>query len=264
MKIYLVFCKDDRMLNRFIRPLALVIFTCSIAPFSLADDDINLQIISEENPPYNFTKDDEFQGLAVDLLAEMLKRITRKFGVSEIKIMPWEDGYRLLKEKPNVVLFSTTRTKGRENQFKWVCPIATDKAELVSLKSRGIKIDSKTDLLNYKIGTVRHSAGEQLLLDLGVSPQALDYTSYASLYKNLTNKNVDIIAFNLEVIQRLAQVAGMSPQNYESIYLLSESELCYAFNKSTSSTVVENFQKAMDEMIASGTHKKITTQYIQN
>lgn len=250
------------MNRRYFRGMIALILTASISLFVGADDIPALKIISEENPPYNFTKDGKVKGIAVDLLGELLKQVGANQNVDEIQMLPWEHGYDLALRENNAVLFATTRTKEREDLFKWVCPIATDRTELVALKSSSIQINSETDLRNYKIGTVKNSAGEQLLLTLGVPQENFVYTTYSSFLEVLTVKNVDLIAFNDAAARNEAEKTGLDPDNYESIYILGESDLCFAFNKSTSDGLISALQDEMDRIVTSGKHKSITSKHI--
>ncbi|MBU2631115.1 MAG: ABC transporter substrate-binding protein [Proteobacteria bacterium] len=133
-----------------------------------------LVIMTEEYAPYNFKKDGKVQGIAVDMMVEMLKKVGSSQTLDDIQLLPWARGYRNVQEMPNAVLFSTTRTKERENIFKWVCPINTLRTEVIALKSRNIKINSVQELLKYRIGCVRDDVGEQLIVAAGVPIETLD------------------------------------------------------------------------------------------
>jgi polar amino acid transport system substrate-binding protein len=63
-------------------------------------------------------------GSSAEVVREILRRLNQP---DNITILPWARGYHLLKSRPNVVLFSTTRTKERENLFHWVGPLCTSR-----------------------------------------------------------------------------------------------------------------------------------------
>ncbi len=81
-----------------------------------------LTVITENSPPLNYKKNGKVTGVATELVQEIMRRTGK---VYSIEIMPWARGYRLALKKPNIVLYSTVRTKSREKLFKWVGPIAT-------------------------------------------------------------------------------------------------------------------------------------------
>ena len=73
-----------------------------------------LTIISENNPPFNFAKQDVLTGSSMEVVREMLRRMNQD---DIIQILTWARGYNLALTQPNVVLFSTARTPERENLF---------------------------------------------------------------------------------------------------------------------------------------------------
>merc|ERR1711879_76565 len=88
---------------------------------SYADD---IQPLTETWTPYQMETKDGLSGISVDLVREIQKRIGNK---KEIKVFPWNRGYNLTLEKKGYALFLTTRSKKRENLFKWVGPISSMK-----------------------------------------------------------------------------------------------------------------------------------------
>ena len=98
-----------------------------------------LTIITEEYPPVNFTHEGKINGSSVEIVREILRRLKQP---DNIKILPWARGYYLIKTNPNVALFTTTRTKEREELFHWVGPIATATNAFYVKKGSNIRINS--------------------------------------------------------------------------------------------------------------------------
>ncbi len=241
--------------------LAILVLTVSSNVISAAGFP-ELLIMTEEYSPYNFKKDKKIQGIAVDLMVEMLKKVGSSQSLKDIKLLPWARGYRDVQEKPNGVLFSTTRTKEREPLFKWVCPIHTLTTEMVALKSSKIKITSAKDLLNYKIGCVRDDVGEQLAIAAGVPKNKLERTTgYEKNVQKLEAKRIDLYVSSMSSVTLYAKKIGLDPGMFESVYVLDESHLCYAFNLNIPDDVIARLQKAYDELIADGTVDKISKKY---
>ncbi|MCP3942134.1 MAG: ABC transporter substrate-binding protein [Desulfobacteraceae bacterium] len=221
-----------------------------------------LLIATEEYAPYNFKKDGKVQGIAVDMMVELLKKVGSSQSLKDIKLGSWARGYKNVLEKPNAVLFSTTRTKEREGLFKWVCPINTLITEAIALKSRNIKITSNKELLNYKIGTVRDDVGDQLVITAGVPKDKLDrVSSYEVNIKKLNGGRIDLYISSMSNVTVYANKMGIDPDRFESVYVLDESHLCYAFNKGVSDDVINKLQTAYNELIADGTFDKISKKY---
>lgn len=245
-----------------LKRLVLLVFLIVTSGIILAADFPNLVIMTEEYAPFNFKKSGKVQGIAVDMMVEMLKKIGSDQTLADIKLLPWARGYRDVQAKSNAVLFSATRTKERENMFKWVCPINTLRTEVIALKSRNIKIDSAQDLLSYKIGVVRDAVGEQTVIGAGVPKSKLDRnSSYVSNVKKLNLGRIDLNVSSLNSVIQDATKSGIDPDKFESVYLLNESHLCYAFNKGVSDQNINKLQKALDKLIADGTFAQISKKY---
>jgi polar amino acid transport system substrate-binding protein len=221
-----------------------------------------LKIMTEDYAPFNFEKDGKVQGIAVDLMVEMLKKVGSSQTRDDIKLLPWARGLKDLGTKPNAVLFSTTRTKERENLYKWVCPINTLITEVIALKSKNIKITSNQDFGKYKVGCVLDDVGQDLIIAAGVPIEKLDRTSsYKTNVKKLNAGRLDLYVSSMESVRLYAEKIGVDPDKFESVYILDESYLCYAFNKAVSDDVINQLQKALDELIEDGTFDKIKKKY---
>ena len=74
--------------------------------------------ITELFPPFSY-QDGKLQGISVDLLEEMLEHMNTTLNRSEIKLLPWDQGYQMALQDNNTVIFSTGRIPEREALFKW-------------------------------------------------------------------------------------------------------------------------------------------------
>ena len=82
-----------------------------------------IKVITEDYPPYNYA---DAQGNIVGQSTDIVRAIMSQVGDdSSIEIMPWEQGYGMAQEQPNVALYSVARTGDREHLFMWVGPIGS-------------------------------------------------------------------------------------------------------------------------------------------
>lgn len=199
-----------------------------------------LTFITEDYPPLNFERDGQRQGIAVDLLAEMLKAARSRKTTSDIKVWPWARGYETALREKNVVLFSTVRTEAREHLFKWVGPIMPSRIVLVAKKKRRIRIAGIDELKRsrHRIGVVREDIGGQLLDKLGVSKErTLQANSGVSLAKLLHLDRVDIWAYGAEVIFWNLKELGYPTADYEEVFTLADAHSYYFALKDRKSVV---------------------------
>lgn len=235
---------------------------------NIVSQNINdIKIITEKYPPFNFVEQNKLQGISVDLIVEILKKMGSKKTRESISLQPWARGYSSLQTNKNTCLFSTTRTDEREKQFKWAGPIASTTISLIAKKGKNIKINNPENLKDYKIGVVMDDIGEALLIKNGLSKDALDRAGGLDALKNsimkLEHDRVDLIAYEENVAMWTIKKNKLNSGNYETVYVLKEGELYYAFSKETDDVVVAEFQKALDSVKNDGTLQTILNKYLK-
>lgn len=248
-------------LRRLLAGVAVVLASTPVSAMSIDD----LVFITEEYPPFNFERDGRRQGIAVDVLEEMLAQAGSRKTRADIKVWPWARGYETALKEKNTVLFSTTRTEAREPLFKWVGPIMPSRIVLVAKKNRDIRIKSVDDLKQsaYRIGVVREDIGGQLLADMGVNKErTVPANSGVSVAKMLQADRVDIWAYGAPVIMWNLKELGYPASAYEEVFTLTESQhYYYAVNKDTDDRLIEKLQSALEQVKAKGRFNAIIARY---
>ena len=218
------------------------------SPLALKADE-PLSFITEAYPPYNFSDDNILRGIAVDLLVIASQDTAQPVQRGQIRLMPWARGYRTVLSTPNTVLFATTRTAERERLFKWAGPIAAIRVVLLARKADKIRIQSAADLQRYRIGVIHEDIGEQSLLALGVAKQQLQISANAdALSRQLHAGRIDLWAYEENVARWFLRNANLDQDDFESVYLLQQGELWYAFNPQVSDEKIQQLQKALDKL----------------
>lgn len=226
----------------------------------------NLIYMTEEYPPFNFEKDGELKGIAVDVIERIFQ--IEKIGLTRknIQVLPWARGYKYVLENENTVLFSTTRTKHRENLFKWVGPVAMSKVVLIAKKDKKIRIDSLSDLQKYSIGVIRDDIGEQLIRKAGIGKENIDAVSKGLInVRKLVRDRIDLWAYSESVAMWFIKKNGFDPNDFETVYVLMEvGDLYYAFNKNTPDPLIAQFQNALDRLKIKDGDKKSEYEIIRD
>lgn len=224
-----------------------------------------LMFVTEDYPPFNFERHGIRQGIAVDLLADMLASSGAAKTRNDIKVWPWARAYETALKERNTVLFSTTRTEERENLFKWVGPIMPSRIVLAAKKTRRIRINAVTDLnhMNLRIGVVREDVGGMLLARMGVKKEKmLQANSGASVAKMLQAERVDMWAYGASAILWHLKEMGYPAADYEEVLTLADAQHYYfALNKDTDDKLVAKLQSALDEVKAKGRLSEIVARY---
>ncbi|KAF7764144.1 hypothetical protein PCIT_b0063 [Pseudoalteromonas citrea] len=130
-------------------------------------DEPQLQVVTEEWVPYNFTNNDgEIDGRATKKIREVLADA----GISyDIQSYPWARSMKLAQTDRNTMIYSIYRTPEREKLFQWACPLLQPVKEyLFKLKTRkDISLTSLDDAKQYLVSVVRGSVSNEFLIKNG-------------------------------------------------------------------------------------------------
>ncbi len=231
--------------------------------FAQSVDD--LQLMTELFPPLNFEQDGKLQGITVDIMERMLRKLNSTLTRTDIRLLPWARAYKYAQTKENTCLFAMMRTEAREDLFKWVGPFIPLKIVLLAPKYKQIEIDTFHDLKKYRIGTVIDDIGEQLLVQQGFEKTSLIAVSDPILsVKQLVKGRIDLWAYGELTAKWLLKQEGVALDQYETVYVLSDIGKAYfAFHKDTSDALIEQFQQAFDELKAGGGVQTIIDNYLK-
>jgi len=225
----------------------------------------DIKFMTEHYPPYNYIKDGHPQGIAVDLMVLMLKRLNTKHQRKDIRILPWARAYKMVLEDENTALFAMTKTKQREKLFKWVGPFAQTNISLIAKKNSNILLRASKELNNYKIGVVRGDIGEELLYTVGVKSKQIESTggidALKKLIKMLNRNRFDLLSYEAGVVAWEMKKLGFNIKDYEIVFHLSQTQQYFAFHINTPDKIINLLQNTLKELKNEGQHQKILDKY---
>ncbi|MDD3051093.1 MAG: transporter substrate-binding domain-containing protein [Candidatus Cloacimonetes bacterium] len=232
-----------------------------VALFAASIDD--LTVYTEEYPPYNFEENGQLKGISIEIFDAILKETNSKKTLADVKLVPWARSYDAVQKEPMTLLFAMTRTKERESMFKWVGPIAPTRVSVLALTEKKIKINSPEDLQKYQIGVVRDDVAHQLLEKAGNKDNIQPIADNLVNIKKMQAGRIDLWGYAEFCALWQIKTSGNNPTDFEVVYVLDESSLEFAFHKDTPDEIVKAMQKALDKLIADGTHQKILDKYLK-
>ena len=216
-----------------------------------------------ENSGYNnyLDTDGKIKGYNYEIVKEMMKR--QKLNLP-ITLTTWSRAYGLIQCKPNIALFSMTRTKPREKIFKWVGPLHQVRFVLYGLKDDSLKIESfeaakKVDA----IGCYKNDVRETYLKNKGftnLSSLTGEDANYRNFQKLIAGR-IRLWVTSDHVLYRECKKHDVDMKLFEEKFVLKKSYVYLAFSKGVSDEIVKNWQKTLDEMKADGSYKKIMLNY---
>lgn len=218
-----------------------------------------LKILTEQMPPFNYlNENEEAAGFSTEIVLELLKRTGLKATGGKIRVLPWARAYSIIQKENNVMLYSMTRTREREKEFKWVGPIAPRTIWFWKMKERkDIKIGSVEDAKQYRIGAVREFASAKYMTKLGFRLDLCN--SEEANFKKLIAGRIDILtALELAAAYQMKKLNKHFNQLERLIRLDDRYRYYLALNINTADDIVNSLQRALEEVKNDGTYEKIT------
>ncbi len=218
-----------------------------------------LTLITEENPPVNFTQNGKLTGFSTQIVREILKRLGRS---DPIQVLPWARGYQMLQQKPDVVLFSTIRSKEREHLFKWAGPLCIEHWGFYARRDSALRIRSLEDAKRVRaIATYRDDAKEQFLKAHGFTNLDSSNSPFSNL-KKLMSGRVDLWLDRNMGMPQIARQVGVDPGDLKLVFAVTSADLYIAFSKAMPPSVVAAWQRTLDRIKADGTFTRIAAHWL--
>lgn len=214
-----------------------------------------LQMYTEQYPPLTFRNSfGEITGFGTDIVNEIMKR---NGSFNEIKLSLWSNGYELALNNPNFCLFTMDRTDLREDLFNWVGPIGTNTTYFYIKSGSGVSITSMEDAKNLSaVGTVSSWFSDQYLRDHGFTNIVSD-SDPAVMVEMLMSGEIDTFVCTSITFPDILKSLGYQYSEVSSEFPLIASDYYIAFSKSTSESIVNEWQQALDATISDGTYAAI-------
>ena len=222
-----------------------------------------LQLYTEEYPPVSFSANGRAEGMASELVRELLKRLGES---GEISVVPWARGYHTVQQTPNTALFATIRNAEREPLFQWVGPILLAQDSFYALKNSGIQLHDLTDVAKAgPVAVPRDWFSYQELRNLGLT-NLLGVTEPEQMFKMLKRGRVKlIVADNLSFYSTgdaAQQVDYLTARDVE-VALPYRASLGYiTFWPGTDPAVIQRWQRELDAMKADGSFSRIYQRWL--
>lgn len=210
-------------------------------------DTVALAFYTEEHPPYSYLENGTLAGFAIDLVENLTARAGSPVRRDQIRLVPWSQAFQAGLVRNDTVVFVTARLPEREQLFRWVGPVTTDRNVLFARRDRGVAVRNVSDLGRYRIGVVAGDLGEQEMLNAGVSPDRLVRESNVSeLARMLDSGEIDLWAYRELGGRYYAERETGNYYAFRVVHVFDDVTGYLAFNRNTSDATVARYQRALD------------------
>lgn len=122
----------------------LMMLLCCSATVAAATE---LRLISSEKMPYNYTTEQQFVGVTVDVVKDLLAPKQ-----PDIEVMPWPRAFEIARTTPNVLLFTMGKTKQRLAQgFQYIGPVSTRQLAFYTLQDEFTHLTNLAEIRQKKL-----------------------------------------------------------------------------------------------------------------
>ena len=237
-----------------------VVLTAIVAAALAAAPAHALTLLTEENPPFNFTEKGKLQGFVAEIVQDMATRA----GIPvSVEVLPWDKAYVRAQGQKDVCLYATARLENRERLFLWVGPIATNPWAVYGKGDFALPIRSVKDLAPYKIGTVLRDVKNDFLRENAVNELRAAREDAQNPPRLLLPRDhpehIDLWITGLYAGRDTAKTAKVT--DIKLVFIANEELLYVACNPQTDRKIVKALSDALDGMKADGALNRITAEY---
>ncbi|MCL9780628.1 ABC transporter substrate-binding protein [Vibrio sp. S4M6] len=244
-------------IQMFFRKVIKALLMCCIflSPTSFAQSHLN--IMTEDWPPLNYREGKVAVGPAVELVEQAQKILKQN---SKIAILPWKRAYQEVLNTKNTMLFSMSRTKERENLFKWVGPIAAKKYAFFAKAGSNIKLSNIESAKAYRIGVQNGGVTEEYIKSQNFTKVDPILKTKQNLDK-LLNGRINLWYEGSSTVYDTLKKEGLPENTVEEVLVAKTQHLYMAFNKETLQKEIDQWQQALLTLYKNGEMEKIYKKY---
>jgi polar amino acid transport system substrate-binding protein len=218
-----------------------------------------LHVVTEDYPPVTFMRD----GQPAGFVTEMVQTIMSDLGLDEpIRLTAWSNAYRLASTHPNTVLFSIDRTAAREDQFRWVGPVASNTAVLYARADSTLTLNTLDDARDLEaIATTSAWWTETALQEAGFT-NLISASHPRQNVEDVMSGAAQLSIFTDLTVAEIVAEAGYTMADLKPLLTIDSNDIYIALSADTTDEVVARWQAALDALKADGRFEAITRQYV--
>ncbi len=220
-----------------------------------------LEAYGEDFPPYSFLAGGEPAGIATDLLRQVCRaaEITCR-----IHIYPWARAFRTALTEKNCLVYSTTQTAERLEQFIWIGPFLQRTVMLFTLPGTDLPASRLRDPGDYRFGAISRDASVTELRDAGVPDKAIDLTnSHEDVIRALLGRRIAAYPDNELAARWYLKTHGLAQDAVVPALQLGETGGYYfALNPKSDPELVRKMRQGYESVMKSSALKDILMRYL--
>ena len=220
----------------------------------------SLTLLTEENPPFNYTESGKLTGIATEIVLETVRRTGLPV---KIDVLSWDVAFTRAQAEKETCLFATARLEHRERLFAWIGPLANNYWGVYGRSDFSRPVHTLDDLKNWRIGGVINDAKIEYLRENAVTNiKAVPEDRFNPPRLLLPPDNpqrIDLWITGLYAARDVARAAGVP--NVKLVYIAREIPVYLACSPQTSVATLKALANAFDQVKAEGIPARVYAAY---
>jgi polar amino acid transport system substrate-binding protein len=212
-----------------------------------------LRLLTEEYPPYNFSKNGIISGAAVEQAELMMKALGTPYS---LEILPWARALSLAENQPWTCVFTTGHDEERDKRFKWVEPLLIDRMVMLRKAGSGVNPANIEEAKRFTVGTQRGDFSGTYLQNHAFPKIDLAADMETTVKKLLVGR-IDLMVTSEKTFEAMRDEG----KALEPALVLEGKLYGFACNLGLPDAVVEKMQAELEKLIADGTQDQIFVKY---
>jgi polar amino acid transport system substrate-binding protein len=232
-----------------------------------------VRIVTQGFAPLQWDNNGAPDGYVAEYMLAVIEQVNQKMPVSleAFDFLPWKRAMLIAETVPDVLFFSLSRTKAREDKFHWLGEVSPYGQYFYQLRSRPrIDVDRIEALLNLDIkigvqdGGNLHTYLKQL--EFENTGNLVPITDYRQGIEMLFLGRIDLLPLTGFLAEASACKQGYNGSMLERVVYVEAlaKPLWAVFSKKTDPSLVEAFKKEMAELKRSGLWEDRMNQHREN
>lgn len=214
-------------------------------------------LVTEDYPPFNIVnpKTGEVAGISTEKVQELMRRAGEKYSITAY---PWARSIQMAQNNPDTCVFSTSRTPGREQLYKWVGPLVKNNWVIFARADDTRHPKTLEDLRIYVIGSYRNDAIAEYFSLKGFNTE-LASTDADNPRKMLAGR-FDFWASGELLGWEILKQQGLSKMIVQ-LFTFNQTEMYLACNTTMPQAKIDKWNQILREMDKDGTSAAIEKRY---
>lgn len=246
--------------------MALCVGAACLVPVAHAEQAKGVVVYTEHYPPYNHENE---KGEVIGLATDRVRQVLDAAGISyEIRVAPWSRAVLNATTRDNTLIYSITRTPGREADYDWLVPLADSNFYLYARSDDYRNFTTQAlQAGEYSAACVSGDLSCDVLNGIGIPAKNITMISDSGTgdFRLVLAGRADVYVSNRTVNPELRQSEGFHPQATKPVYRVGGGIAFYlAAGKQVSPELRQHIREAYERLEEAGVYQRVRDEDLNN